>query len=278
MTAIQSSVDEFLSTVKEKLPDAEAGLAKLFTEPALSGLFHAGDAGDTIGKKESSMPDDPKKVADLEKAVADLTKRAETAEAIAKLSGVEKAHYDKLGDADKPGFLAKSADDRKAEIAKAGDADPVVYKSADGVEFRKSDDPRLVAMAKRADEADRIAKAERETRETAEFTKRAETEIGHLPGDAALKGKVLKHLASAPEDVAKAADTMLKAGDSAIAKSFTKFGVAGGDPTGDNPEAKLNSLAKAHAEKNNVSFAKAYSAVLDTEEGKRLYAETRQAA
>lgn len=278
MSAIQRSVDEFLTTVKDKLPDAETELEKLFADSALCGAVVAGRAGDPVSKKETSMPDETKKVADLEKAVVDLTKRAETAEAVAKMSDAEKAHYEKLADADKAAFLAKSADERKAIIAKASEADPVIYKSANGTEYRKSDDPRLVDMAKRTDEAEKIAKAEREARETAEFAKRAETEAAHLPGETSAKAAVLKHMASAPEEVRKAFDAIVKAADKSMAGAFEKRGVSGGNVAGDDPLVKLETLAKAHAEKNNMAFAKAYDAVLQTAEGQQLYSQARQAA
>lgn len=238
-----------------------------------------------LGLPETATDDDlAKKVAEMTTATADLTKKLDdvtkakdAAEAIAAMSDIEKAHYDKLPDAEKPAFLALNKGLRTAAIHKAAEADQVIYKASDGSEYRKSDDPRLVAMAKARDEDAKVIKAEREARETAEFTKRAETELAHLPGTPAEKAALLKALASTDEAVRKTAEAILKAGEGAIKGAFSKIGVGKGDVDG-SPEAKLNTLAKAKAEKENVSFAKAYSAVLDTEEGQRLYAESRQAA
>jgi hypothetical protein len=44
------------------------------------------------------------------------------------------------------------------------------------------------------------------------------------------------------------------------------------------PVDKIEALAKVYAKENKVTFEKAYSAVLETEEGKELYAASRRAA
>jgi hypothetical protein len=54
---------------------------------------------------------------------------------------------------------------------------------------------------------------------------------------------------------------------------FKEFGTSA--PAISDPEKKLDSLAKAHAEKTpGMTFQQAYAEVLQTEEGKRLYGET----
>jgi translation initiation factor 2B subunit (eIF-2B alpha/beta/delta family) len=63
------------------VPDAEAEIEKLFTNPAASGVFSAGPSGSTVNKGDPDMTDLEKKVGDLTSQVADLTKRAEKAEA-----------------------------------------------------------------------------------------------------------------------------------------------------------------------------------------------------
>jgi hypothetical protein len=55
--------------------------------------------------------------------------------------------------------------------------------------------------------------------------KRAETEIGHLPGEAIAKAKVLKAINAMGEEDRKVLDTMLKAGEAAITKGFSTFGI-----------------------------------------------------
>lgn len=245
----------------------------------------AGDGNNPAHAGEITMDEAElnKKIGDAVKvATADITKKLTDAETrlaeVAKaetLTPAEKEFMAGLAPAERGKFLAAEAGERSAMMAKRSADDAVVYKSADGVEFRKSDDPRLIAMAKRADESEKVAKAERDARETAEFAKRAETEIARLPGDATTKGLVLKHLAGAPEEVRKAGEAMLKAGDEAMAKMLRPIGSDAGRSFS-KAEDELTSLAKAHADKHSVSFAKAYDAVLKSDEGRRLYAETQK--
>lgn len=255
INAIRQSIDQFTAAVVSAVPDAEAEIEKLFTDPAKSGVFLAGNpAGDHVSKGDNQMSDDIKKVADLEaqvatltKSVTDLTKAKDEAEA-------------------KAADLAKAADIAKNdEVLKVGETE--VRKSAVG--------EATFAMFK-AQQAD-LQKARDET-DMAILTKRAGDELGQLPGEAIAKAKVLKAINGMSAEDKAVLDTMLKAGQAAIAKGFQKFGVVSGGANADNPTAKLDTLAKAKAEKDSISFAKAYTAVLDTEEGKRLYAESRTAA
>ncbi len=63
---------------------------------------------------------------------------------------------------------------------------------------------------------------------------------------------------------------MLDAGNTTASKLFKESGhVNLGD--GSDPEAKLDALAKTYAAENSVTFAKAYSIVTETGEGKDLY-------
>lgn len=59
-----------------------------------------------------------------------------------------------------------------------------------------------------------------------------------------------------------------------VNKLFVSIGAdAAGGAT---PEDKLNAMAKAHAEKHNLPFAKAYAAVIETPDGKALYTAYRK--
>ena len=61
-------------------------------------------------------------------------------------------HYDALGEADQPAFIAKSAADQRTEVDAANATDPVLYKSAGGLEIRKSHGDVALALAKQMDE------------------------------------------------------------------------------------------------------------------------------
>jgi hypothetical protein len=229
--------------------------------------------------KEGSMPiSNPKGAtpSDADTKIADLEKRLVAATALAAMTDVEKAFMASLDETGQEAFLKADAESRKRDLSQAEELakaqDPVVFTAKDGTEFRKSDDVRLVQMAKDRDHDREIAKAERETREGLEFEKRAETEFAALPGENVAKVALLRVVST----IEKAEDrdavlAILKAQNAEMAKALTRIGTtvaAEGDS-----EKELNKMATELAEKKGVSFEKAFSDVLDTEVGRKLYAE-----
>lgn len=212
-----------------------------------------------------------KTVETVEQQLQDVQDQLAVAKAFGELTDAEKAHYKGLGDAEKAAFLKLDIDGRKAELAKVADSDPVVYKDAAGNEYRKSDDPRVVSNAKRADEAERIAKAEREKRETAELSKRAEDELGNLPGDAGVKVALLKAVDGiTDEKIRDGVTALLKAGNDERNKAFEKAGVRGAGEESDS-EVELEKLAEEYAKDKQVSIEVARAEVLEkTEKGREL--------
>lgn len=232
-------------------------------------------------KEASSMPDDKKKTVDelekdLEKKDTELKKvqdELEVTKAVSALTDAEKAHYNTLGEEGKASFLKLDADGRKKELEKLQASDPVVYTDAAGTEYKKSDDPRLVQMAKDRDEDRKVAKAEREKRENIELEKRADEDLGHLPGEKNVKIAVLKAVDGIQDEgVRKSAHEMLKAQNEAHAGAFEARGSRGEGFKKASDE--LDAMAKKHAADNNVPYAQAYNAVLKTEAGKKLYEQT----
>lgn len=208
------------------------------------------------------------KDAAIAKNAADLAK----ANKIAAMNDVQKAHYNSLSEIDKEVFLAKSIDEQNAIIKNLESANPVVYKAADGSEFRKNDDPRLVAMAKAADANAKVAKAATEALEKSDLEKRAAEMFPNSPGTVEEKGAMLKALESiSDETVRKNAIASAKAGDAALAAAFTRKGHGGGSNPDNTSADELDKMAKKHAADNNVSYAKAYDAVIQTEAGAKLY-------
>jgi hypothetical protein len=255
-TAMRESVEAFMTKIRETMPKIEEEIADAFTD--LGKRSNAGDrAGDHIGKKEHPMSDDVKKVADLEKQAADLNTKLSN---LLSMSKAERDHLDDVDDDDeKEEFLRATPAERKAKMKKRADNDPVVFKSADGTEFRKSDDPRLVEMAKRADESDKVAKAERDARQMSELTKRASDEFSHLPGTADAKAGILKAMSSMPEEVQKNLETILKASEKMVATGFAMKGVMDGSTSDStSPEAQLEKKAKEIEKAEGITFAKAY--------------------
>ncbi|AKQ75851.1 hypothetical protein FDH82_gp61 [Roseobacter phage RDJL Phi 2] len=235
----------------------------------------AGSAGSVV-EKEATMPNDKTKV---EPTVEDLQKQLARQTSVAELTDVQKAHFGTLDETAQDVFLAKSADDRQAEVdtvaKNAADADPVVYKTLDGLELRKSAGDALIAMAKSNDtlrkQNDELAKnAANET-----LRKRAETELAHLPGDVDARMALIKSVDGIEDKTQReAAMNALKAQNEAMAKAFKTAGHGGEAPVNSATE-QLDALAKAHAEANpGTSFAKAYDAVLETAKGAELYAQS----
>lgn len=284
---VQSSIVEALGEYTDKVQELAADAAA--TVPGMGDGMEP-EPNDPTNKSDHSEGDNPEKLipeeddsmsknteptvetltADLQAANGKLAK----AEAYGKLNDAEKSHYDTLDESGQAEFMKMDTDARKGVLAKAEDANPVVYTSTDGEEFRKNDDPRMVRLAKQADEDRKARHEEIAKRETLELTKRAEDELGNLPGDTDAKVSLLKAVNGIKDEAhRKTINELLKAADTNLAKSFETRGT--GEPAVGSAEERLESLAKAHAKEKDLSFAKAYAEVLETDEGKRLYAESQ---
>jgi hypothetical protein len=216
----------------------------------------------------------------LEAQVADLTKRAT-------LSDETRAHLDtleKAGDKEKAkAFLDKDEAGRKAEVALAKSGDEtftaaggaVISKRAVGdaaFTIMKSQEERLQAQ-------DAEIKKAAEATAMATFTKRATDDFAHLAGTVDERAAILKHLSTAPADVQKAADALLKAAEASAKFAFSKAGHGGGaDPVRADANTELkkraDDLRKADPK---MTDAQAYDAVLATPEGAALYEKTLSA-
>jgi len=216
-----------------------------------------------------------KETAMTDQEIQALKAQLARAEALSQLNDAQKAYFNGLGSADQASFLTKSAVDRDADIAKALEANPVVYTATDGTLFRKNDDPRMVATAKRADETQKLLEASEVGRNSDRITKRAETELKHYPGDVTARSALVKAVESITDEAQrKVVEAAIKAGDAALSKAFVTSGTQDGGPAdGLAPEAKLDALSKKYAADHKVSEAFAYSKVLETEEGSALYAQ-----
>jgi hypothetical protein len=234
INAIRQSIDQFTSAIVDAVPDAEAEIDKVFADPALSGVFLAGLPGDPVDKKETFMSDDTKKVAELEKQLSDMTKRATDAES-------------KVADLTKAADVAKSD-----ETFEAG-----------GVTIHKSEV---------GEGPFKLMKSQQERIEISDFEKAATSQVPNLPGETVAKAKVLRAVAKMDKETADALNAMLKAGNEAMAKMLKPLGNDAGRSFS-KAEDELDALAKAYAEKHSVTYAKAYDAVLKTEDGRKLYGQ-----
>ncbi len=231
-----------------------------------------GDDDMTVTKKPAEAP-----------SVEDLQKQIERGALIALLSDVEKVHFVSLEGPAQDEFLAKSVSERTKDLAAeatkqaapSDEDDPVVHKTASGVEIRKSAGPVALALAISNDElTKRMGKLEAE-RADETYRKRAETELGHLPGDVATRVAILKSVeAIEDEGQRKSALETLKAQDAGLASAFETAGV-GGSPVPGSPTDTLDKMAaeyqKAHTD---VTPEQAMAKVLETPAGADLYAKS----
>jgi hypothetical protein len=231
---------------------------------------------------EDPMPKtDPKTTTKSAEEIAELETNLELARLHGSLNDGERSHFDTLGTTEKTAFVMNSPKERAAKIKKAAPAGPIqVYKDLDGHVFTDEDDPRLVAAAKRADDATTgLAKAKGDL-EQERLEKRAAETFKHLPGTPKARAALLKSV-EAIEDEGERTEALaaLTAGDQAIAAGFDERGTAGGTDVGtgsegDSPTAKLNKMAAKYATDNSVTEAVAFSKVLETPDGKLLYKES----
>jgi hypothetical protein len=200
--------------------------------------------------------------------------RADRAESIVSLSPDQRSHYDTLDGAGQEAFLG---DENKDAIVKnAANSDPVVFEDAEaGIVLRKSAGEAMVALAKQAQTSRNELTAERALRKNSELTKRAGALLKNCAGTEGVKGALLGAVEGiGDETLRKGALEILTAKDLGIAKTLETLG--DGADSNELPEAgaKLNELAKAHAAKTpGMTFAKAYTEVLFTDEGQKLHAQ-----
>lgn len=214
---------------------------------------------------------------DLAKQLADLTKRNERLERIAKMSGAHKAHFDTLGADDADAFLAKSNADRDsllADVAKRNEeAMKIVYTSkSTGDVYRAKDDARLVDMAKRMD-------AQAEEIEKSAIRKSAVEHLGGLAGSDDVHDLIVRSVLKSGEksDLVEQALTAMK-GWKSLGKSVSVAkGFAGEDPSEENPQTTWDAeIVKTMAE-HKVDRFKATDLLMATAKGREMYAAVSKA-
>jgi hypothetical protein len=230
-------------------------------------------------KDKAGFPgaDDGAKEPEMTKTVEDLQKQLDRANAVAELSDAQKTHFKALDAAGQDAFLAKSAAERDAELAAvakaATDADPVVYKTVDGVELRKSAGEAVIALAKSNDALRKQNDALVAKNADVELTAEVERDYAHLPGDVEARKALVKAAKGIPDEAQRTvALNALKAQSVALKSATDTVGHGGEGAAAQGAEKELDELAKAYSKTNSVSFAKAYDAVLSTAEGSALYA------
>lgn len=223
-----------------------------------------------------------KKLDDMEKDLAAVTKRAEDAEAallVAKLDDEDREAYDSLPEAEQAAFV-QADDDARSEmlekarkaIAKRDELPESVRKQMEDVNKKLEDVTKKLAESEaKTAAAEAVAKKAQDEREMVELTKRAEEEFAGLPGTPQEKALVLKAMNKMTPEEKASCETMMKAGNACLAERMKSVG-KGGDTAGgsawDVIQKKATAMVAADVSKK-LTFAKAVEAV--TEQEPELY-------
>lgn len=228
-------------------------------------------------KKEHAPMSDALQI--MTKRHEDLEKRNVFLEKFILLTDAERDHYNKLVGQDKEVFLSKSALERQVEISELAKADEVVYTSPiTGEVYRKSSNPRELKLQKQADEATLAHRVEAQKRADDQLAVKGDNLLSAFAKGA--KGNMRMRLMKAindeftdPTDYEEVVEA-LKGMNVAMVEASKPRGVTPKIDTSEiaDPKAQLDQLAKKYETEHKVTFAKAYEAVLATENGKALYA------
>jgi len=166
-------------------------------------------------------------------------------------------------------YVTKMVEKAKAAMQAEFDKANAIAK---GDEVLKDDAGNEIRKSVVGEQTFNFMKAQAEKIELAEFGKRAETEIPHLPGEQTLKAKCLRAISKLDKDIREGVEAMLKGGSAAV-KSMTKSS-GHSNPVANSSEEKLEQLTKdLMAKDTKLSHAEAYTKVLESTEGAELYRE-----
>jgi hypothetical protein len=269
---------QVLLTSQSGSPPAILDLSKQATAGApdpTAASTSSGVPADSVGTvhNEATMSKENDQTVDNEavaKQLVEITKRAERAESVSELNDAQRGIFKSLDAEGQDAFLALTPEQRIAEVAKAADANAVVHTDLDGVEYRKSDDPRLVQLAKRAD-GERTARLAGEVvAKAADLRKRAEGLVG-IPGTIEVRMSILKGIDMLPEADQAPALEALQAQDAGLAEAFKRQGTAAVPSTVN----ELDTIAKKIRDADpSLSPEQAMAKALETPEGSEAYSKS----
>lgn len=256
----------------EKL--AEGILASLASDDpqASDSADSLGDSGDIpMSKNEPKTPETPEVTPE---ELAKVEQRAERAEQIVKLSPEQRAHYDGLKTDGQTEFL--KSEDKDAIVQNATEADPVEYTSDNGDTFRKSDDSRLVKMARERDVERRELAEERALRKSEDLLKRGSELLKSCNGTPEAKAALLGAIEGIKDEaMRKSALEIVQAKDAGLQKAFDTLGTSDdGSGEGTDAETLIKGIAKGLIDADStLSPERAFVAALDTPEGRKLHSQ-----
>lgn len=252
---MRTAVEEFLAAIKQEWPEIDEVLDKSLADDGKVSKSEEEQEMLKTEELEKKLTALATQVADLAKAgtasdekAAELAKKLEKAEADLKAATDELEKAKGKGkddmDGDEKTFYAGMKDDKKkkafsemtkadraaemkkaAELAKAGDETLEV----DGLTFLKSETGPamfgfLKAQVARNDTLSKRLETETDARQTAELTKRAETDLAGYAGELATKVSVLKAIDKMPAADKAELLKMLSVGGKAVGAAFQTLG------------------------------------------------------
>ena len=220
-------------------------------KPEMKGQIEKGDGSVTVEELTKSLEG-------LQTQVADLTKRAEEAEAA---TAAAEAAAEALTKSAKEAGL----DVEDGKIVKRADPE---YVEIDGEKVEKALVPAPVLKALEKAAAD-IAKMQAKAEEV-ELAKRGEAELPNLAGTALAKGRLLKSVEEDKELLAA-----LKAADMAMKGNYEEKGEGKTDDDMSEPAKKLDRMARDYAAEKGMLFESAYAEVIKSGDGADLYRAMR---
>ena len=267
-------------------------VAEMIMLPMEAEMIASADFVGKKGGKEKQMPTEKTaeelsaEIEKLTKQLDDLQSENSVYKAEAVFSDAERDYYKGLDDEAKKAFRETTPEVRLAQIKKRDDEDPVIFKSADGTEYRKSDDSRLIELAKREDARETEFRKMQEEREEARIEKYVGENLQHHPGEMGVRVAIVKAVEGiADEKVREGALDALKAKDAKFAPAFQQVGVKGqpdlnkfADGASDRQEAQqeLRKRANEIVEKDTtgkLNFYDAYEKACRADTA--LYAQAR---
>ena len=189
---------------------------------------------------------------------------------------LEKTHrdfYNQLPASDQRTFANKSRADRESQIIASRESDPVVYRTDEGIEIRKSEGAVVLNLAKSNDSNARENRELREARERDVLEKRADNEIGHLSGEVDTRVALLKAIDGIEDETTRNnVLATIKSHDGGISAALNTYGHLGeGQPA--DAEQELDRLAKNLASEKDLTYQQAYTQAANTKQGRELYAQ-----
>lgn len=231
-----------------------------------------------MSTKESPMPTETEtaKIADLEKQLTAANAALLLAKQQATLTDAHRAHLGTITGPDADAFVAKTVSERNAIVgpidvlkrAADAEANAIVYTGNDGAVYRKRDDERTVALAKRVDAAEATAR-------TAQIEKRAGELLSCFSKSLSVRARILKAVEAEFTVEAERTEALecLKGANAAMQGFNTMKGInPAAAPGTESPLVKFQAELATFAKSIGKSVAQATGDFLRTPEGADLYA------